>query len=115
MLRRRDRMRVFLEVAFLVVAVGLLALTQVVFGQVGMNPACETAKQLRNMWGVIKVIVTAVIVVSLLLGAGFSFIEKRGGWGLVLVFASFILGVAVWTALNAAGTEINQYANSCGQ
>lgn len=79
-----------------------------------LNPACKAAQALNDVWGLIQVVLVAIVVIGLLLGAGFSFIEKRGGWALALIFASFILGTILWVALDAAGGKINDYASNCG-
>lgn len=106
-----------MKVAFRVGQLAGAVIPNVVLAQTGMgdlNPACKAAQALNDVWGLIQVILTAVVVIGLILAAGFSFIEKKGGWALALIFASFILGTILWVALDAAGGKINDYASNCG-
>lgn len=106
-----------MKVAFRTGQLAGATIPNIVFAQTGMgdlNPACKAAQALNDVWGLIQVVLVAIVVVGLLLGAGFSFIEKRGGWALALIFASFILGTVLWVALDAAGGKINDYASNCG-
>ena len=94
----------------------MLVFYSIAFAQTSMgdlNPACKAAQAVNDVWGLIQVVLVAIVVVGLLLGSGFSFIEKKGGWALALIFASFVLGTVLWVVLGAAGDKISNYATSC--
>lgn len=78
------------------------------------DPACNAAKKIQDVWGLIQVGVTAAVSLVLLIGAVASLMERKGGWAGILFFSSFILGGVTWVVLQAAGKMISDYASSCG-
>lgn len=79
-----------------------------------IDPGCNAAKKVSDLWGLIQVAVVGAVTIALLLASVGAFMERRGGWAGVLFFASFILGGVAWVAMDTIGGKVEEYANSCG-
>jgi hypothetical protein len=78
-----------------------------------VNPLCSLIQALANNWGIITWLVVGILGM-MVVGSGVMYlVQTKFAFTLAVVIGGTILLVATFRLMNAAGGEIQKFANSC--
>jgi hypothetical protein len=79
----------------------------------GVNPLCSMVQALSDNWGIIKWLVVGILGV-MVVGAGIMYlVQTKFAFALSVVIGGTVLLIAILRFMNAAGGELQNFANSC--
>jgi len=94
--------------------VGLLALLDISFAQQQMvNPLCSAFVVLNQYWGLIKILLVGIVLITVLLAAVFNLVAGKVHWTFVIFIGGIILLLVAWQGLDALGKQVAASATAC--
>jgi hypothetical protein len=82
-------------------------------GTSGVNPLCSMVQALANNWGIITWLVVGILGVMVVVAGTMNLIQGKFAFVLAVVIGGTVLLVATLKLMNAAGGELQKFANSC--
>jgi len=79
----------------------------------GINPLCSMIQALATNWGIITWLVVGILGVMVVVAGTINLIQGKFAFVLAVVIGGTVLLIATFRLMNAAGGELQRFANSC--
>lgn len=95
--------------------VGLLALLDISFAQEQqmVNPLCSAFLVANQYWGLIKILIVGIVLITVLISSVFNLVAGRVHWSFVVFIGGIILLLVAWQGLDVLGNHVSAASNAC--